>query len=254
MIQRQRRDAALNTLKMIPTRWAIAIVAILIGYVLLQPRANQWFGWDLPSIPAMLGEEKPKSKEMAKAKTKEDLEKSSTAGRKEASEREPTPSKVTTDRGKSKTQSTKLDSKSTDKPTHQVSDSDKTHGILSEIGRNRFESPAGLIYGPGSEEGHRLKHIERHLADQPNRFGSHGVFEGDMEDFLAAIDDGYDRAKKGAKGTNKRTEDDSTVYEASFDKIIGFMGGKEGARRKNPPLKKIRIVVRGNSLITAFPF
>jgi hypothetical protein len=92
------------------------------------------------------------------------------------------------------------------------------------------------------------------LEDQPKRPGSHGVFEGDMHAFLVAIDDAYSRAKSGGKGTKKIQDEGSTIYEASFKKPIGFLGGQEGGRKRNPPLKQMRVVVRGNSLITAFPF
>jgi hypothetical protein len=130
---------------------------------------------------------------------------------------------------------------------------DKIHGILKDLGRNRFESPEGLVYGPGSEEGHRLKHIERHLEDQPSRPGPHGVFDGDMKEFLVAIDRAFAMANKGAKGSSKKEDDGAIVYEATFEKPIGFLGGTDGKRRKNPALKKMRVVVRGKSVITAFP-
>jgi hypothetical protein len=110
-----------------------------------------------------------------------------------------------------------------------------------------------LVYGPGSEEGHRLQHIERHLQDDPNRPGSHGVFQGTMERFLIAIDDTYRRARGHAKGTRTRNEEAETIYEAPFDETIGYLGGSSGRGQKNPPLKRMRVVVRGKNLITAFP-
>jgi hypothetical protein len=130
---------------------------------------------------------------------------------------------------------------------------DFKYRILKPVGRDRYESPAGLIYAPGSEEGHRLAHIARHLEDQPERPGSHGVFDGDMAAFLVAIDDAYKRARGHAKGTKSRLEDGMTVYEAPFDQAIGYLGGTEGARKKNPKLKKLRLVLRDRNLITAFP-
>jgi hypothetical protein len=110
-----------------------------------------------------------------------------------------------------------------------------------------------LIYAPGSEEGHRLDHIAKHLRDEPDRPGSHGVFDGDMSAFLVAIDDAYKRAKGHAKGTKIRDDDGATILEAPFDQPIGYLGGTEGARRKYPKLKRMRIVLRDRNLITAFP-
>jgi hypothetical protein len=232
MIQRQRQDAAVNALRMIPTKWAIAIVVAAIGYVLLQPKLNDWFGLQLPSVASLVGDEKTIP---AKEKPK------------------PARSEKSSPPAKSIPPQTESEPPAKSSSANDENDTNKVDGLLTEIGRDRFESPAGLVYAPGSEEGHRLKHLARHLEDQPDRPGSHGVFDGDMKEFLIAIDDGYSRAKRGAKGTKKTEDDGSTVYEASFDKAIGFLGGEAGGRKRKPALKRLRIVVRGNSVITAFP-
>ena len=263
----------MNALRMIPTKWAIVIVGVVIAYVVLQPRLNQWFGWSLPSVASMVGDEKPvatttpKMTEANRKSTADHLEavnevpKSDAAPRKsksnqvddEAVENE-TPILSPGRQSEDKRPSSPTKSTSRPKDNSSDDDSEPLYGFLTEVGRNRYESPAGLFYGPGSEEGHRLKHIARHLVDQPDRPGSHGVFKGGMKAFLVAIDDAYTRAKKGAKGTTKKEDDGSMVYEVTFEKAIGFIGGESGGRKKNPPTKKIRLVVRGNNLTTAFPF
>ena len=278
MVSRQRSDSAMTALKMIPTKWAIAIVVVVIGYVLIQPKLNQWFGWKLPSVASMVGDEKPKPEPKATRKSDSEKAKSKASQELETESKKNPPAKLDRDAedaedddsqssvkksndsksGKvaSATKSEKNETKGEpDKEIRQEEpeDSDKVHGVLTEIGRNRFESPAGLIYGPGSEEGHRLKHIARHLEDQPSRPGPHGVFDGEMKEFLLAIDRTVTLASKGSKGTTKRDDEGSTIYEASFDKPIGFLGGTDGKRRKNPAMKKLRVVVRGKSVITAFP-
>ena len=55
---------------------------------------------------------------------------------------------------------------------------------LREVRRGVFESPAGLLYLPGSEEGHRIDHVLQHLEDNPRK-KLHGVFEGDRNRWLA---------------------------------------------------------------------
>ena len=250
MVQKQRQDTAFNALRMLPTKWAVIIVVAIIGYVLLQPQVNKWFGWSLPSVASLVGDEK-------KSTTK-NQEKPSSNEKTRSAKADPKPSKAASGddsrNGDSASKSTTSQPRVSDQIVAAERDLGKVHGYLTEIGRNRFESPAGLVYGPGAEEGHRLKHIEKHLEDQPKRPGSHGVFEGDMHAFLIAIDDAYSRAKSGAKGTKTTEDQGSTVYEASFKKPIGFLGGQEGGRKHNPPLKQLRVVVRGNSVITAFPF
>jgi hypothetical protein len=258
MVQKQRQDTAVNALRMIPTKWAVIIVVALIGYVLLQPQVNKWFGLSLPSIASLVGDEKPTSqKKQEKLNSNEKTSTTKVDSRASNAATEEKEGKSDEDDSVSKappSQPRVSQLRVSDPTVAAERDSEKVHGFLTEIGRDRFESPAGLVYGPGSEEGHRLKHIERHLEDQPKRPGSHGVFEGDMHAFLVAIDDAYSRAKSGGKGTKKIQDEGSTIYEASFKKPIGFLGGQEGGRKRNPPLKQLRVVVRGNSLITAFPF
>lgn len=220
-------EALANVLRLLPAKWLIGLLVAVVLYFFLQPRLNQWFGWNLPSIAAMAGNEAPKPSKASKTTEPKVTETKST-------ESKSTPS-----------------SRSTAGP--KQADEDYKFRILKSIGRDRYESPAGLIYAPGSEEGHRLAHIARHLEDQPDRLGSHGVFDGDMASFLIAIDDAYKRARGHAKGTKSRVEDGMTVIEAPFDQTIGYLGGSEGARKKNPKLKKMRLVVRDRNLITAFP-
>ncbi|MFM7516775.1 MAG: hypothetical protein ACKO3V_07525 [Pirellula sp.] len=220
-------EALANVLRLLPAKWLIGLLVAVVLYFFLQPRLNQWFGWNLPSIAAMAGNEAPKPSTASKTTEPKVTETKST-------ESKSTPS-----------------SRSTAGP--KQADGDYKFRILKSIGRDRYESPAGLIYEPGSEEGHRLAHIARHLEDQPDRAGSHGVFDGDMASFLIAIDDAYKRARGHAKGTKSRVEDGMTVIEAPFDQTIGYLGGSEGARKKNPKLKKMRLVVRDRNLITAFP-
>jgi hypothetical protein len=140
------------------------------------------------------------------------------------------------------------------KPAKPEAASDLLYGLLKDVGREVYISPAGLRYTRGSEEGHRLKHIEKHLKDIPDRPGKHGVFDGDMAQVLRWIDDGYTRGKQGAKGVRKRQEDSRTVYEVPFTKPIGYVGGRDGKRDQNPDAKRLRLVVDGDQVITAFPF
>jgi hypothetical protein len=231
MARRTSNDpqAIANVLRLIPAKWLVGMLVALVLYFFLQPKLNAWFGWNLPSIAAMAGNETPAKPASPKSA-------------------EPKPAQP-------KAASTKPSGEPTKSPatakTEQQDDS--KYRILKPLGRDRYESPAGLIYAPGSEEGHRLSHIARHLEDQPDRPGSHGVFDGDMAAFLVAIDDAYKRARGHAKGTKSRLEDGMTVYEAPFDQTIGYLGGTEGARKKNPKLKKLRLVLRDRNLITAFP-
>ena len=251
MARRTSNDpqAIANVLRLIPAKWLVGMLVALVMYFFLQPKLNAWFGWNLPSIAAMAGNETPAKPASPKsASTKPAQPKAAQPELASAKSAQPKPAQP-------KAASTKPSAEPTTSPatakTEQQDDS--KYRILKPLGRDRYESPAGLIYAPGSEEGHRLSHIARHLEDQPDRPGSHGVFDGDMAAFLVAIDDAYKRARGHAKGTKSRLEDGMTVYEAPFDQTIGYLGGTEGARKKNPKLKKLRLVLRDRNLITAFP-
>jgi type IV secretory pathway VirB10-like protein len=256
MARRTSNDpqAIANVLRLIPAKWLVGMLVALVLYFFLQPKLNAWFGWNLPSIAAMAGNEtpaKPASPKSASTKSASPKPAQPKAAQPELASTNPAQPKS----AQPKTASTKPSAEPTKSPvtakTQQQDDS--KYRILKPLGRDRYESPAGLIYAPGSEEGHRLSHIARHLEDQPDRPGSHGVFDGDMAAFLVAIDDAYKRARGHAKGTKSRLEDGMTVYEAPFDQTIGYLGGTEGARKKNPKLKKLRLVLRDRNLITAFP-
>jgi hypothetical protein len=240
-------------LRAIPPKWAVGIIAVVLGYWLLQPVVNRTFGWHLPSIASMLGEGESGNKSASQSKSPAghdaDIGKS-----KSSSPSEDRPDRKQPEK-KSKTGQEKLKSRAKSSEVGSSAEIQaESSSFLRTIGRDRYESPAGLIYGPGSEEGHRLKHLARHLDDIENRPGSHGVFEGTMDEFLVLIDDAYLRAKKKQKGTKQRDEEGMTVMEVSFEKKIGYIGGTEGKRKGNPPSKRLRLVLQDERVITAFPF
>jgi hypothetical protein len=267
----------IRVFRSIPPKWALGIIALLIGYWLLQPVANRTFGWNLPTLVAIINndysanDKKPTvaTEKKVGAPSKSSKAESKVAGKptaksstsatdttsdipkdvnRQSSSPKTTPPKPTTSREKKSTDTQAGES------DDQTANDGPTFGYLKSIGRDRYVSPEGLVYAPGSEEGHRLKHIERHTADIPNRPGSHGVFEGDMKAFLATIDKGYRMAMSKAKGTKTSEEDGMTVLEITFEKKIGFVGGSDGRKKGTPSTKRLRIIVNGDRLITAFPF
>lgn len=133
-----------------------------------------------------------------------------------------------------------------------AADSELLYGILREVSRDRYLSPQGLQYTPGSAEGHRLEHLRRHTKDDPGRPGRHGVFDGDMQGALKTIDRAYERAKKGQQ-TTKSTDDGRTIYTVDMGSRVGFVGGAEGSRKRNPMARRVRLVLDGTYVITAYP-
>lgn len=264
-----KKPNAGNILQQLPTKWAVALVVLFLGYAFIQPMLKKQFGWNLPSLASLNGQPDPQPPNVGSAGRDSgddsqgavlDLDK---INKKNAS------SQVEPNNSRGSKSGTSKQDGATRKSTEPPSNSDppsKTpassgkgasnlkYGLLKDLGREEYMSPGGLRYTRGSAEGHRLKHIERHLKDQPSRPGSHGVFYGDMAQVIRWLDDTFDRAKSGAKGTRKKQEDRRLVLEAQFSKPVGYVGGQTGKRKGNPDAKWIRMVVEGDRVITAFPF
>ena len=125
---------------------------------------------------------------------------------------------------------------------------------LQDVGGDVLESPAGLRYGPGSREGHRLKHVLRHGKDEPNRPGKHGVFAGDRAAILALLDDAFRLALEGDARAQVKTQGPRKIYTVDMERRIGFVGGQVGNRQNRPAANYVRLVLEGKYVITAFPF
>jgi hypothetical protein len=73
-----------------------------------------------------------------------------------------------------------------------------------------------------------------------------------MEGALKTIDRAYQRAKKNQK-TTKKVDDGRTIYTVDMGGRIGYVGGRNGKRKRNPMARRVRIVLDGNRVITAYP-
>ncbi len=126
-------------------------------------------------------------------------------------------------------------------------------GRLRASKGDTFISTAGLRYGPGSREGHRLKHVLLHTQDQPDRPGSHGVFYGGRATALAVIDEAYQIAQQRGPPTRITHAGRRTVYTVDMGRPVGFVGGRIGKKQGHPIASHVRLVLDGRDVITAFP-
>jgi hypothetical protein len=83
---------------------------------------------------------------------------------------------------------------------------------LRAVGGDVWRSAAGLLYGPGSAQGHRVLHVLKHLTDQPSRAGPHGVFSVGRERLIAVIDEAYELSQKGGPQVEMVREKERTVF------------------------------------------
>lgn len=126
-------------------------------------------------------------------------------------------------------------------------------GLLEGERRGAYRSPAGLLYTKGSQQGHRLSHLMTHARDLPNRDGRHGVFDSEEPSAIVElVDEAYRQALSG-EATDREVEGQRVVYTVDLGRRIGYVGGRSGARKGNPPASHMRLVVQEDRLITAFP-
>ena len=124
---------------------------------------------------------------------------------------------------------------------------------LKEISKNRFETPAGLIYGPSSE-GNRIDHVMRHAVDDLDRPQQHGVFDvQDRDGVLQLLDRAYGFVKQDASNVDTSREGSRTVYTVDMGDRIGYVGGRVGKEKRHPPCQKIVLVLDNRNVITAYP-
>ena len=95
----------------------------------------------------------------------------------------------------------------------------------------------------------------KHAKDEPDRPGKHGVFagEGIRKNVLALIDEAYLKALAGGRNVNKKNEGSRVVYTVDMGRPVGYVGGHVGNQQGKPQAYKVRLVLEGTSVITAFP-
>ena len=110
---------------------------------------------------------------------------------------------------------------------------------------NRYQTPAGLIYGDGSAEGHRLLHVLAHgsedTADEAVNAGknAHSLFKPSDEGVLGTVDEAWNKRYS----VTPIQQGNRQVYIIPMGRVVGTAGEKY-----------VRIVVQnGNEVITAFP-
>jgi hypothetical protein len=133
-----------------------------------------------------------------------------------------------------------------------------TQPYLRSGSRGAKVSPAGLTYTSSRSGEHRTEHVLRHANDMPNRPGNHGVFDADGDDVFRLIDEAYGLIKKNSKQVRKDKpragEEYKAAYEVDMRRRIGYRGGKSGNRAGKPPLRKIKLVLADDRVITAYPY
>ncbi|GAA0421055.1 hypothetical protein Aca07nite_10930 [Actinoplanes capillaceus] len=111
---------------------------------------------------------------------------------------------------------------------------------MTPLGRGSMQSPAGLIYNPGSKHGHRLRHLQAHASNKqpdPSK-GVHTQFNVKGRELLQLVDEAW---KKRGSPINLGGNDE---YVIPMNKVVGA-GGE----------RSIQIMVEPGSsrFVTAYP-
>ncbi|MCG3266591.1 hypothetical protein [Yoonia sp. I 8.24] len=103
-------------------------------------------------------------------------------------------------------------------------------------GQRYFESPGGLVYGPGSQHGDRLTHVLDHTQPNPNKT-THTVFNESGDRALALVDEAWTTRGIPVPG-------DPGAYVVPMGRVVGTAGETN-----------IRVIVKpGTSeIISAYP-
>ena len=122
---------------------------------------------------------------------------------------------------------------------------------LEDIGRDKYRSPAGLVYGGGRE--HRIDHVLLHCKDNPSK-PTHGIFVGSAVEVMQLVDEAYEIAKSGSgKVETNKESGDKVTHTVSMGRVVGHTGGKKAKRQGRKELRKVKLVLAGKNVITAFP-
>lgn len=143
-----------------------------------------------------------------------------------------------------------------EKPTSSKPDSKESpfRFQLKDLGRDKFESPAGLLYTMGPRREHRIDHVLRHGEDNPSR-PVHSVFEGSRDEILALIDEGYELVKSNSKRVKSSRDGNRTEHTIDMNRKIGYEGGQKGKRKNYPTLKRLKLILQDKKyVVTAYPY
>ncbi|MFK0067706.1 DUF6531 domain-containing protein [Streptomyces sp. NPDC091046] len=111
---------------------------------------------------------------------------------------------------------------------------------LTDMGGGWYRSPAGLDYGPGSAEGHRILHVMEHARENPAK-PRHGVYDTGSKGILETVDEAWDQRDLAVSVNQQGAR---STYVIPMNRRVGMNEGED----------YLSITVEhGNEVITAFP-
>ena len=208
----------------------IVLLLLVAGYVYARPTLENWLDTELP---ALVEDQQPKTDN--------------------GSNSEAIPTDVSPNAKSPGNNSGPAESETGDAPSG-LAKSNRSKFKLKQIDSNTFLSPAGLVYRQGPRGEHRIQHVMRHAKNDPKR-DAHSVFDvTERDDVLMLIDDAYSLVKNNSKRVQKRRRGDRTELTIDMQKRIGYLGGRSGQRQGNPACRRLKLILEGKNVVTAYPY
>ena len=67
------------------------------------------------------------------------------------------------------------------------------------------------------------------------------------------VDEAYELAKSGSSKSDSKRSGDKMTHTVSMGRVVGHTGGKKAKRSGRKELKRIKLVLADDRVITAFP-
>ena len=126
-------------------------------------------------------------------------------------------------------------------------------GLIIRERPDTWKTRGGLIISGYDRDGKtRLEHIMKHLSDVKGK-GKHGVFTIGSDRVIILMDRVWAEAKSGSLKPLHTGARYVYVYDAGHR--TGYLGGRDGAKKGYPVLRKVRLVLEGKTprVVTFYP-
>ena len=83
---------------------------------------------------------------------------------------------------------------------------------------------------------------------------THGVFDAKGDDVFRLVDEAYKLVKSKSKQVKSENSKGKMAHVIDMKRRIGFKGGQAGKRSNNKPLYKVKLILAGENIVTAYPY
>lgn len=126
-------------------------------------------------------------------------------------------------------------------------------GLITRERPDTWKTGGGLIISGYDRDGlTRLEHILKHMSDVKGK-SKHGVFTVGSDKVIILMDTVWSEARSGKLKPEHSGSRSVYIYDAG--NRTGYLGGRDGARKGYPVLRKVRLVLEGKTprVVTFYP-